>query len=49
MVQMLFIFELLLYGTIFLLKSNPAIQFSNLKQKLKIWEILIVDVRIIFT
>ena len=25
-------------------KLNPAIQFSNLKPKLKIWEILIVDV-----
>ena len=25
-------------------KVNPAIQFSNLKPKLKIWEILIVNV-----
>ena len=41
---MLFTLEVLLYGIIFLLKLNPAIQFSNLKAKLKIWEILIVDV-----
>ena len=40
----LFIFEVLLYRTIFLLKLNPAIQFSNLKPKLKIWEILTVNV-----
>ena len=33
-----------LNGIIFLLKLNPAIQFSNLKPKLKIWEIFIVDV-----
>ena len=44
MAQMLFTLEVLLYGTIFLLKLNPAIQFSNLKPKLKIWEILIMDV-----
>ena len=30
--------------TIFLLKLNPAIQFSNLKPELKVWEILFVDV-----
>ena len=42
--QKLFTLEALLYGIIFLLKLNPAIQFSNLKPKLKIWEILIVDV-----
>ena len=42
--QMLFTLEVLLYGKIFLLKLNPAIQFSNLKPKLKIWEKLIVDV-----
>ena len=30
--------EVLLYGTIFLPKFNPAIQFSNLKPKLKIWK-----------
>ena len=42
--QILFILEVLLYGTIFLLKLNPAIQFFNLKPKLKIWEILIADV-----
>ena len=41
---MLFTLEVLLYGIIFLLKLNPAIQFSNLKQKLKIWEILIAGV-----
>ena len=34
----------LLYGRIFLRMLNPTIQFSNLKPKLKIWEILIVDV-----
>ena len=33
--QMLLTLEILLYGTIFLLKLNPAIQFSNLKPKLK--------------
>ena len=33
-----------LNGIIFLLKLNPAIQFSNLKPKIKTWEILIVDV-----
>ena len=32
------------FGITFLLKLNPAIQFSNLKPKLKIWEILIADV-----
>ena len=41
---MLFTLEVPLYGTIFRLKLIPAIQFSNLKPKLKIWEILIVDV-----
>ena len=40
--QTLFSLGVHLYGTMFLL--NPAIQFSNLKPKLKIWEILIVDV-----
>ena len=30
--------------TMFLLKLNPAIQFLNLKPKLKIWETLTVDV-----
>ena len=44
MVKMLLTFEVLFYGPIFLIKSNPAIQFSNLKPKLKIWEVLIVDV-----
>ena len=44
MVQMLFALEVLLYGTTFLLKLNLAIQFSDLKPKLKIWEMLIVDV-----
>ena len=44
MAQMLFTLEVPLYGTIFLLKLNPAIQFLNLKPKLKIWEILTVDV-----
>ena len=44
MAQMLFTLEVLLYGTIFMLKLNPAIQFSNLKPELKIWKILIVDV-----
>ena len=34
MAQMLFTLEVPLYGTIFLLKLNPAIQFSNLKPKL---------------
>ena len=34
--------EVLLYVTIFLLKLNPAIQFLNLKPKLKTWKILIV-------
>ena len=42
--QTLFTLEVLLNGIIFLLKLNPAIQFSNLKPKLKIWEIFIVDV-----
>ena len=42
--QMLFTLEVLLYEIIFRLKLNPAIQFSNLKPNLKIWEILIVDV-----
>ena len=42
--QMLFSLEVHLYGKIFLLELNPVIQFSNLKPKLKIWEILIVDV-----
>ena len=42
---MLFTLEVLLYGRTFLLKLYPAIQFSNLKPKLKIWEILIVDVQ----
>ena len=32
----LFTLEALLYGIIFLLKLNPAIQFSNLKPKIKI-------------
>ena len=41
--QILFTSEVFLYWTIFLLKLNPAIEFSNLKPKLKIWEILIVD------
>ena len=41
---MLFTLEVLLYGTMFLLKLNPAIQFSNLNPKLKLREILIVDV-----
>ena len=41
---MLLTLEVLLYGTIFMTKLNPAIQFSNLKPKLKIREILIVDV-----
>ena len=41
---MVFTLEVLLYGTIFLLKLNLAIQFSKLKPKLKIWKILIVDV-----
>ena len=36
--------DVLLYRTIFLLKLNPAIQFLNLKPKLKILEILIMDV-----
>ena len=36
----LFTFKVLLNGTIFLPRLNPVIQFSNLKQKLKIWEIL---------
>ena len=36
--HMLLTFEALLYGTIFLLKLNPANQFSNLNLKLKIWE-----------
>ena len=45
--------EFILHGIIFLLKLNPAIQFSNLKPTLKIWEILIVhlmllSVRVIF-
>ena len=40
----LFTFEVLLYGAIFLLKLNSAIQFSNLKPRLKIWEISILDV-----
>ena len=44
MAQMLFTLEVLLYWIIFLLKLNPAIQFSNLKPKLKILEMLIVDV-----
>ena len=35
--QMLFTFEALLYGTIFVVKLNLAIQFMNLKPKLKIW------------
>ena len=39
MAQMLFTLEVLLYGTIFLLKFNPAIQFSNLKPKLKMWKV----------
>ena len=42
--QMLFSLEVYFYATIFLLKLNPAIQFQNLKPKLKIWEILIADV-----
>ena len=41
---MLFTLEVLLYGAMFQLTLNPAIQFSNLKPKLKIKEILIVDV-----
>ena len=36
--------DVLLYRTMFLLKLNPAIQFLNLKPKLKILEILIMDV-----
>ena len=39
-----FTLEVLLCGTIFLLKLNPATQFSNLKPKLKILEILTVGV-----
>ena len=34
--QMLLTLKVLTYGTIFLLKLNPAFQFSNLKPKLKI-------------
>ena len=36
--------DVLLYRTMLLLKLNPAIQFLNLKPKLKILEILIMDV-----
>ena len=42
--QMQFTFEDFFYRAIFLLKLNPAIQFLNLKPKLKICEILTVDV-----
>ena len=43
-VQMRITFEILLHRTIFQLKLNPATQFKDLKQKLKIWKIQIVNV-----